>query len=162
MFLSKRYKAILEVKKQMLPSVHHQLVEKKITKIMKEISGKGKTIDDTIFFTFKGPCVPPGTRPPTEVCGSAKSIACFAAWGQPKSLFDKVHKAVGDVIRRHFQDTPNNVQEIMVNEVLGFCPDNCFDWIEPFQNIMLVWEQREHPNKYRVTPNCLPLGKGGI
>ncbi|KAF9157854.1 hypothetical protein DFQ27_001484 [Actinomortierella ambigua] len=162
MFLRKRYSAVLEEKKRTLPVAVQGEVEVRIEHILKSIAGNHKVIDRTIFNTFKGSCAKAGKRPPTELCGSAKSIACHAPWGIDDSLFDKVHKNVGEVIRSNFEGTSALIQDTMVNQVLSYCPEHCSSWVEPFQNIMLVWEQREHYKSYRVTPNCLPLHKGGI
>ncbi|GJJ69527.1 hypothetical protein EMPS_01873 [Entomortierella parvispora] len=131
---------------------------------MSKITGRGGTVDSAIFSVFNGPCTnKAGLREPSEFCGSAKSIACFAPWGHPNGVFDSVHKAVAQVVKDIYEGEKNpEIQAAMVEGVSNFCPVNCDDWIVPFQNIMLVWEQREHPKKYKVTPNCLSLEAGGI
>lgn len=52
------------------------------------IVGKNRVVDKTIFEMFTVPCDhKPGFRAPSEFCGSAKSIACFAPWGHEQSIF---------------------------------------------------------------------------
>ncbi|KAG0212918.1 hypothetical protein BGX28_005380 [Mortierella sp. GBA30] len=166
-YLSKRYAAVLDyqAKKIADPEISH-LAKKQIPRIVSRIDGRDRIIDKTIFDKFAGPCEHlPGLRNPEEFCGSAKSIACFAPWDHRDSVFQMVHKAVmtavkdvyGPLSKRH-----QDIKEEMIEGVAEFCPHNCQDWVEPFQHIMLVWEQREHAHKYRVTPNCLPLGTGGF
>ncbi|KAG0087544.1 hypothetical protein BGZ93_002306 [Podila epicladia] len=131
---------------------------------MSKLQGKGNVIDSTIFGKFRGTCVDPGEglRSPDEFCGSAKAIACFAPWGHRESVFDSVHAAVIRVLRATYANQTPQVQKAMVDGVQSYCPSNCQDWVTPFQDIMLAWEQHEHPRQYKVTPNCLALGQGGI
>ncbi|KAF9578572.1 hypothetical protein BGW38_005561 [Lunasporangiospora selenospora] len=164
-FLAKRYRAVLNHQVQVLAKTNPVAAQKAdtiIPKVMAKIEGRFKVIDKTIFRTFKGTCVKPGQRPPSEFCGSAKSIACFAPWGHSNGLFDNVHSAVVEASRQSFKKQSEEIKTAMVNGLQAFCPQNCDDWIQPFQDIMLVWEQREHPHQYRTTPNCFELGQGGI
>ncbi|KAF9438448.1 hypothetical protein BGZ76_007841 [Entomortierella beljakovae] len=162
-FLSNHYSAVLDRQAGKLNPDDAKLSRKLNHKVVSKLVGRGKVIDETIFDKFRGPCAnDPGKRAPEEFCGSAKAIACFAPWGHKDSVLDMVHKSVVDTIRKVYDDESKQIKEVMIDSVKDFCPDNCQDWVEPFQQIMLVWEQREHPAQYKVTPNCLPLGKGGI
>ncbi|KAG0321328.1 hypothetical protein BGZ97_011643 [Linnemannia gamsii] len=136
---------------------------KLINSTVSNLIGRDNVIDKTIFDKFRGNCpAKPGQRSPDEFCGSAKSIACFAAWGHKNSVFDLVHAKVVESVRNSYRRQSAEVKTFMVDGLEKFCPVNCKDWIEPFQYIMLTWEQREHPHQYRAAPNCLPLGQGGI
>ncbi|KAF9358103.1 hypothetical protein BGX26_002471 [Mortierella sp. AD094] len=163
-FLTKHYQAVLEHQANKIVDPKSAAASKKlIPKVISRLQGRGKVIDKTIFDKFRGSCEnDPGKRKPDEFCGSAKSIACFAPWGHRDSVFDSVLRVVVKTIGQVYQDQGSDIKDVMVQGVADFCPQNCHDWVEPFQDIMLVWEQREHPSQYHVTPNCLPLGKGGI
>ncbi|KAF9382324.1 hypothetical protein CPB97_007222 [Podila verticillata] len=164
-FLTKKYEAVLQYQANTLMTAQAKSQGSiLIDQVLYKLQGKNNVIDSTIFGKFRGPCVEPGVglRSPEEFCGSAKAIACFAPWGHRESVFDSVHAAVVDVLRATYKNQTPLVWAAMVDGVDKFCPDNCQDWVAPFQNIMLVWEQREHPHQYNVTPNCLELGKGGI
>ncbi|KAF8951897.1 hypothetical protein CPC16_009619 [Podila verticillata] len=164
-FLVKKYEAVLQHQANtLIPAQTKSQGRKLIRRVLHKLKGKHNVIDSTIFDKFRGPCVEPGVglRSPEEFCGSAKAIACFAPWGHHKSVFDSVHSAVVDVLRATYKHQTPQVRAAMVDGVDSFCPNNCQDWVAPFQNIMLVWEQREHPHEYKVTPNCLALGHGGI
>ncbi|KAG0057241.1 hypothetical protein BGZ83_000654 [Gryganskiella cystojenkinii] len=166
-FLTKKYEAILEHQASMISDPKLADASRKlIPEVMSQLEGPDHVVDSTIFDLFRGTCPnPPGARDPTEFCGSAKAVACFAPWGHENGVFDNVHQAVLKVVEEVYKESAQEnpeVQAAMVKGVKDFCPVNCDDWIEPFQNIMLVWEQREHPHQYKVTPNCLPLANGGI
>ncbi|KAG0293060.1 hypothetical protein BGZ96_003389 [Linnemannia gamsii] len=163
-FLSKKYQAILKHQANKLTGVNAVNAKKLIQPTVDKLVGRHRVIDKTIFDKFRGNCpAKPGHRSPDEFCGSAKSIACFAAWGHKDSVFDLVHAKVVESVRQSYRRQSAEVRAVMVDGLEKFCPVNCMnDWIEPFQQIMLVWEQREHPKQYPTTPNCLPLGKGGI
>lgn len=118
--------------------------------------GRDNVIDKTIFDKFQGPCADaPGQRSPNELCGSAKSIACFAPWGHENSVFDLVHANFVKSVRNSYRMQAAEVRAVMVDGLKKFCPVNCEDWILSFQTIML-------PHQYRMTPNCFPLAEGGI
>ncbi|KAF9128630.1 hypothetical protein BGW39_004890 [Mortierella sp. 14UC] len=162
-YLTKKYQAVLEHQATKLKGVNAVNAKKLIPGTVAKLTGRNNVIDKTIFDKFRGNCpMKPGQRSPDEFCGSAKSIACFAAWGHKNSVFDSVHAKVVASVKNSYKNQAPEVRAVMVDGLAKFCPDNCNDWIVPFQNIMLVWEQREHPKQYRQTPNCLPLGKGGI
>ncbi|KAF9154892.1 hypothetical protein BG015_011675 [Linnemannia schmuckeri] len=163
-FLTKKYQAILEHQATKLTGVNAVNAKKLIKPTVDNLTGRNHVIDKAIFDKFRGNCpAKPGQRSPDEFCGSAKSIACFAAWGRENSVFDIVHAKVVASVRNSYRKQSKEIQAVMVDGLEKFCPVNCMeDWIEPFQDIMLAWEQREHPRQYRQTPNCLPLGHGGI
>ncbi|KAI1316279.1 hypothetical protein EDD11_010187 [Mortierella claussenii] len=163
-YLAQKYEAVLQYQASQLTDPKAAAAAKKlIPQVSSQLQGRGKVIDKTIFDKFRGSCPsPPGKRSPDEFCGSAKSIACFAPWGHKQGVLDSVHVAVNQVIQKVYAGQSAQVKKAMIDGTKAFCPKNCQDWIKPFQNIMLVWEQREHPRSYKVTPNCLPLGKGGI
>ncbi|KAF9961720.1 hypothetical protein BGZ72_002281 [Mortierella alpina] len=166
-YLTKRYVAILDYQTDLIEDPDTAALAKaQIPELVKKIDGRNNVIDKTIFNNFKGPCENlPGQRHPEEFCGSAKSIACFAAWEHPVSVFQMVHDAVAHTVQKHFAPLGKQhpeINEVVVDGLEKFCPENCQDWVEPFAHFMLVWEQREHPKKYRITPNCLPLQLGGF
>jgi len=100
---------------------------------MSKITGRNGVVDSTIFKLFRGPCAnDAGQRAPSEFCGSAKSIACFAPWGHSKGVFDNVHKAVLNAIKNVYKDENYpEIQAAMVEGVSNFCPVNCDDWVVP-------------------------------
>ncbi|KAF9084854.1 hypothetical protein BGX29_007936 [Mortierella sp. GBA35] len=159
-----KYQTILEHQASTLTDKNAAANARKLIRgAVSKLTGKYNVIDRAIFNKFRGNCpAKPGQRSPDEFCGSAKSIACFAAWGHVDSVFDTVHKAVVASVRNSYKAQSPQVRAAMVDGLDRTCPENCDDWIVPFQNIMLVWEQREHPKQYPTTPNCLPLGQGGI
>ncbi|KAG0307059.1 hypothetical protein BGZ98_001153 [Dissophora globulifera] len=162
-FLVKRYQALLEDQAESLSDPRQSATAKRlIPRVTSQLSGYNKVIDKTIFNKFRGSCVPPGKREPTELCGSAKSIACYAPWGHRQGVLDSVHAAVVRTVRQVYGNQESAIREAMIEGFASYCPRKCRDWVQPFQYIMLVWEQREHPRQYKVTPNCLPLGRGGI
>ncbi|KAF9934970.1 hypothetical protein FBU30_009392 [Linnemannia zychae] len=162
-YLAKKYHEILVNQAAKLTGANSVKAKKLIKPAVANLVGVHNVIDKTIFDKFRGPCENgPGQRSPDEFCGSAKSIACFAAWGHENSVFDLVHDKVVESVKHIYRNEPAQVQEVMVEGLKNFCPENCQDWVTPFQNIMLVWEQREHPRQYLKTPNCLPLDRGGI
>ncbi|KAF9968800.1 hypothetical protein BGZ70_005604 [Mortierella alpina] len=166
-YLVKRYAAILDYQTDLIEDPDTAALAKaQIPEIVKKIDGRNNVIDKTIFNNFKGPCENmPGQRHPEEFCGSAKSIACFAAWEHPVSVFQMVHDAVVHTVQRHYAPLGKEhreINDVVVDGLEKFCPENCQDWVEPFAHFMLVWEQREHPRKYSITPNCLPLQLGGF
>ncbi|KAF9582584.1 hypothetical protein BGW38_011006 [Lunasporangiospora selenospora] len=114
-------------------------------------------IDNAIFSEFHSNCkAKPPHRSPDEVCGSAKSIACFAPWDHRKSVLGTVHAAVVETLDDIFQDMGSDIRQAMVQDVESHCPDECQSWEEPFQKILLKWEQREHSNAYgNRVPNCI-------
>ncbi|KAF9917380.1 hypothetical protein BX616_001194 [Lobosporangium transversale] len=164
-FLAKKYEDMLQNQvKKVKDSKASAKAKALIPTVMSQLKGRGKVIDKTIFSVFRGTCVPAGVgkRPPSELCGSAKSIACYAPWGHKQGVFDSVNKAVMKTIQDVYKNQNAAIKSAMIDDTAKFCPKNCKDWVKPFQAIMLGWEQREHPKEYKVTPNCLPLGKGGI
>ncbi|KAF9201401.1 hypothetical protein BGZ49_008353 [Haplosporangium sp. Z 27] len=161
-FLSKRYQALLEDQANKLGFSDAETATRLLPQVTSRLQGRGNVIDRTIFDRFRGSCDGPGERDPEELCGSAKSIACFAPWGHEDSVFDSVHHAVVEAARKVYQNRGSEIKKFMVDGVADFCPENCQGWVEPFQDIMLAWEQREHPDEYPTTPNCLPFGKGGV
>ncbi|KAF9986195.1 hypothetical protein BGZ65_008563 [Modicella reniformis] len=173
-YLVNEYKAILNYQAKTLTSKKSaDTARKLIPKIVSRLQGRHMVIDKTIFSTYRGSCAPAGVgkRSPDELCGSAKSIACYAPWdhkrnGQPMSVLASVHDAVGKEIEKIYQQ--ENIKDVkvfraMVTGVKAYCPGNCNSWVKPFQTIMLGWEKTEHPLEYgENTPNCLSLGMGGI
>ncbi|KAF9974282.1 hypothetical protein BGZ75_000909, partial [Mortierella antarctica] len=135
-YLTKRYEAILKDQTDKIkdPSTA-ALAKEQIAEVIEKLDGRGHVIDKTIFDTFRGPCANgPGQRSPDELCGSAKSIACFAAWDhKPRSVLRMVHDAVTIAVKRHYaplsQQHPE-INEIVVQGLQKFCPKNCQDWIQ--------------------------------
>ncbi|KAF9576012.1 hypothetical protein EC968_000572 [Mortierella alpina] len=144
------------------------LAKEQISDLVQKLDGRNNVIDKTIFRTFRGPCLHgPGQRSPDELCGSAKSIACFAAWDhEPKSVLLMVHDAVIHAVRKHYaslsQQYPE-IDEVVVRGLEKYCPEKCQAWVGEFQTIMLAWEQEEHSEVYgSKVPNCFPLSDGGV
>ncbi|CAO3574992.1 unnamed protein product [Mortierella alpina] len=136
-YLTDRYKVVLNDQTDKIKDPKTAAVAKKqIPELIKLIDGRGKVIDKTIFDTFRGPCAnKPGQRRPDELCGSAKSIACFAAWGHsPKSVLQMVHDAVTLAVRKHYaplsQQYPE-INKVVVRGLEQFCPENCQGWVQP-------------------------------
>lgn len=132
-FLTKKYQAILEHQLTKLTGVNAVNAKKLIAPTVDKLTGRNNVIDKTIFDKFRGPCAAkPGLRDPDEFCGSAKSIACLAAWGHKNSVFDLVHAKVVDSVRNSYRRESAEVRAIMVDGLEKFCPVNCMkDWIEP-------------------------------
>ncbi|KAF8946289.1 hypothetical protein BGZ47_000896 [Haplosporangium gracile] len=132
-FLTKKYQAILEHQATKLTGVNAVNAKKLIKPTVDNLTGRKNVIDKAIFDKFRGNCpAPPGQRSPDEFCGSAKSIACFAAWGHENSVFDLVHAKVVASVRNSYRNQSEEVQAVMVDGLEKFCPVNCMeDWIEP-------------------------------
>ncbi|KAG0363096.1 hypothetical protein BGX24_004987 [Mortierella sp. AD032] len=131
-YLTKRYQAILERQADTLTGVNAVNAKKLIQPTVAMLTGRDHIIDKTIFDKFRGNCpLKAGKRTPDEFCGSAKSIACFAAWGHKNSVFDSVHAKVVATVRNSYRKQDPKVRAVMVDGLDKFCPDNCKDWIEP-------------------------------
>ncbi|KAF9411685.1 hypothetical protein BGZ94_001261 [Podila epigama] len=133
-FLVKKYNAILDFQASTLMSAQARNTSGKLkSQILAKLDGSNNVIDKTIFDKFSGHCEIPGVglRSPDEFCGSAKSIACFTPWEHRDSVFATVHAAVVEVIKEAYADQSPEVQEVMVDGVADFCPDNCQDWVMP-------------------------------
>ncbi|CAO3569087.1 unnamed protein product [Mortierella alpina] len=152
-FIKDKYKTLLEKNLNPLPATERDHAIK-----LKDYATArmGKVIDKAIFSVYRANCNhEPPRRPPSEICGSAKSIACNAAWDKSHSVFASTHKAVLSILEQTFQGESEQVRQAMVENVRTACPANCWDWVRPFQDLMLRWEQREHPDAYGNTlPNC--------
>ncbi|KAG0340353.1 hypothetical protein BG000_000129 [Podila horticola] len=163
--LSSKYEAILQYQASTLTTAQAKAQGRiLLQRVLYKLQDGDNVIESAIFDKFRGSCVKPGEgrRSPDEFCGSAKAIACFAPRGHHESVFDSVPAAVMKVLRSTYANQSPEVQAAMVYGVDRFCPDNRQDWVAPFQDIMLAWEQREHPRQYKVMPNCLALDQGGI
>ncbi|KAF9318357.1 hypothetical protein BG003_011370 [Podila horticola] len=146
-FLAKKYEAILQYQANTLTTAQAKAQGRiLLQRALYKLQGGDNVIESAIFDKFRGSCVKPGEgcQSPDEFCGSAKAIACFAPWGHRESVFDSVHAAVMKVLRSTYANQSTEVQAAMI------------------QDIMLAWEQREHPRQYKVMPNCLALEQGGI
>ncbi|KAG0252714.1 hypothetical protein BG011_006834 [Mortierella polycephala] len=158
-YLVEKYSDILKERVASLPpSVDRTRVAAKTKEVLKKLQGRRGTIDNAIFSTFRSNCeYKPPHRSPDEICGSAKSIACFAPWNHRESVFVKVHTAVVNELKRSFaNEKDQRVRRAMVNDVAATCPRKCGSWLQPFQDMMLRWEQREHKDAYgNRVPNCL-------
>ncbi|KAK3825573.1 MAG: hypothetical protein J3Q66DRAFT_365332 [Benniella sp.] len=101
-------------------------------------------IDSSIFSRFHTNCHDkPPRRSPDEICGSAKSIACFAPWGHRNSVFDGVHSKVVRIVEETFRGD-KQLKGTVGEGVKSYCPGQCKDWEKPFQELMLKWEEKEH------------------
>lgn len=151
-FLTKKYEAVLQQQAKTLMNAQEKDQGKKlIHKVLSKIHGRNKAIDSTIFNKFRGTCADPGLRPPDEFCGSAKAIACFAPWGHRESVFDSVHAAVVDVLRATYEKRSPEVQAAMVDGVDNYCPDNCQDWVQPYDRArycLYAWMGERYPNMF--------------
>ncbi|KAG0210954.1 hypothetical protein BGX31_001797 [Mortierella sp. GBA43] len=154
-FLAEKYTEAIQSRLETLPAEerHH---EAQVRKAIGQLPG---VIDDSIFSRFHSNCHDkPPRRSPDEVCGSAKSIACFAPWGHHNSVFDDVHEKVVRMLEEtlHGKNTSKNVKQVIIDGVRNYCPGECKDWEKPFQNIMLKWEEKEHHTVYQGrVPNCV-------
>ncbi|KAF9940680.1 hypothetical protein BGZ67_007021 [Mortierella alpina] len=148
-----KYKTLLEKNLNSLPATERDQASNLKDKATAQM---GKVIDKAIFSVYRANCDhKPPHRPPSEICGSAKSIACNAAWDKHRSVFASTHKAVLRILDQTYQGASEQVRQAMVENVRTACPNNCWDWVRPFQDLMLRWEQREHPDAYGNTlPNC--------
>ncbi|KAF9125855.1 hypothetical protein BGX30_000262 [Mortierella sp. GBA39] len=155
-FLVERYSTVIGHQLATLPTADRARAETLSHRAITSLSGRGGAIDEAIFSVFHKNCHDkPPRRSPDEICGSAKSIACFAPWGHRDGVFDMVHDAVVDVMRTTYRRENAMVQKAMVAGVEAACPGECKGWEAPFQKLMLGWEQREHHNVYGTrTPNC--------
>ncbi|KAF9961719.1 hypothetical protein BGZ72_002280 [Mortierella alpina] len=167
-YLTEKYAAILNSQANKIKDLRTAALAKaEIPEIVDMIDGRNNVIDRTIFSLFRGPCKnAPGQRHPDELCGSAKSIACFAAWGhKPKSVLQMVHDEVTSAVRQHYaalsQQYPD-IKKVVVDGLEKFCPKKCQNWVKPFEDTMLLWEKKEHPSAYLKIPNCLALDNGGV
>ncbi|GJJ71375.1 hypothetical protein EMPS_03725 [Entomortierella parvispora] len=155
-FLVEKYTAMIEERLASLPSNDRNRVQGKTNAALSKLKGRGGTIDSAIFSVFHSTCqAKPPHRSPDELCGSAKSIACFAPWDHRNSVLNSVHQSVVKVLENSFKDENADVQQALVIDVQNACPSHCNAWVEPFQIMMLQWEQREHRKAYGDrTPNC--------
>ncbi|KAG0083908.1 hypothetical protein BGZ92_010357 [Podila epicladia] len=129
-FLYEKYVPMIQQRLASLPVDDRNRLAPKVGDVLNSLRGNDGVIADTIFSRFRNSCRDKAPhRSPDEVCGSAKSIACFAPWGHTKSVFDSVHAAVVEKLD------------------------------EAFQTLMLKWEQTEHRSAYgNRTPNCSKNG----
>ncbi|KAF9215464.1 hypothetical protein BGZ59_001284 [Podila verticillata] len=123
--------------------------------LRKKLKGRGGAIDSAIFSVFHSNCQDrPPNRSPDELCGSAKSIACFAPWDHKQSVLTSVHQAVVRRLTNSFEGENAQVQKALVEDVKDACPNECKSWVDPFQTMMLHWEQKEYHDVYGDrTPN---------
>ncbi|KAI1316278.1 hypothetical protein EDD11_010186 [Mortierella claussenii] len=163
-FLAAKYAKLLHNQVQLIQNPQQaQESTELISKAILPLQWYDGPISQVIFSTFKGSCPhAPGWRTPEELCGSAKSIACHAAWDHQNSVLRMAHDAAVQHIRKVYAGQSSAVQDVMVNQVAAYCPNNCKDWVEPFQGLMLEWELEDHRDEYEEMPNCLPLGRGGV
>ncbi|KAF9564970.1 hypothetical protein EC968_004372 [Mortierella alpina] len=152
-FLKDKYKTLLEKNLNSLQGTEREQASDLKDKATARM---GRVIDKAIFSVYRSNCHhKPPHRSPSEICGSAKSIACNAAWDKRRSVFAGTHKAVMRVLEQTFQDQSQQVRQAMVESVRTACPAGCWDWVQPFQDLMLRWERREHPDEYgNRLPNC--------
>ncbi|KAH7045641.1 hypothetical protein BKA57DRAFT_515997 [Linnemannia elongata] len=155
-FLVERYATVIDHQLATLPTADRARAETLSHRAIASLSGREGAIDEAIFSVFRKNCHDkPPRRSPDELCGSAKSIACFAPWGHRDGVFDMVHDVVVNVMKKTYGGENAMVQKAMVAGVKAACPGECKGWEEPFQKLMLGWEQREHHNVYGArTPNC--------
>ncbi|KAG0371701.1 hypothetical protein BGX24_001305 [Mortierella sp. AD032] len=155
-FLVEKYTSVIQHQLTTLPTADRARAEQITHKVIADLSGRDGAIDEAIFSVFHKNCNDkPPHRSPDEICGSAKSIACFAPWGHRESVFGSVHDAVVDVMTENFGRENQQVQKAMIADVKAACPGQCKEWENPFQTMMLQWEQREHHNVYGTrAPNC--------
>ncbi|KAG0362764.1 hypothetical protein BG005_004386 [Podila minutissima] len=155
-FLYEKYAPMIHERLASLPVDDRNRVAPKVSDILGELGGHDGVIADTIFSRFHKTCRQrPPRRSPTEVCGSAKSIACFAPWGHSMGVFDSVHAAVVKTLDEAFGGERSQVHQALVIDIREACPRQCGEWVEPFQTQMLKWEQMEHQSAYgNRTPNC--------
>ncbi|KAF9928601.1 hypothetical protein FBU30_002276 [Linnemannia zychae] len=155
-FLVERYASVIQRQLDSLPSSDRARASPISAQAIRKLSGRGGAIDGAIFAVFHKNCRDkPPYRSPDELCGSAKSIACFAPWDHRSSVFGMVHEAVLRVMRQHFASENQSVRSAMIDGVAAACPGQCKEWEGPFQQMMLGWEQKEHRDKYGArTPNC--------
>ncbi|KAF9205085.1 hypothetical protein BGZ59_000690 [Podila verticillata] len=158
-FLYEKYALMIQERLSSLPTGDRNRVAPNISQVLSRLQGDDDgVIAKTIFSRFHKNCRDkPPRRSPHEVCGSAKSIACFAPWGHTHSVFDSVHEAVVKTLRDALKGESGNsaVHKALVTDIRKACPSQCGGWVEPFQTLMLKWEQTEHYNAYgNRTPNC--------
>lgn len=67
-----------------------------------------------------------------------------------------VHEAVVDVMKKTYGGENAMVQKAMVTGVQAACPGECKGWEEPFQKLMLGWEQMEHHSVYGARTPTVP------
>lgn len=134
-FLTKKYQAVLEHQASTISNPQLVAASRKlIPQVMSEIRGSNRVMDMTIYNMFRGACSKPGLRCPTEFCGSAKSIACFAPWDLDNGVFEHVYEAVLKVVKEVYKKEAEQnleVQAAMIEGVQNFCPVNCDDWVMP-------------------------------
>ncbi|KAF9199388.1 hypothetical protein BGZ49_010512, partial [Haplosporangium sp. Z 27] len=162
-FLTDKYSELLESHLQDIPASkrgHAQFLAKKV---INRIQGRDGAIDYAIFSRFHKNCHDkPPHRSPDEICGSAKSIGCFAPWNHRHSVFESVHDAVVGVLKNTFRGESAEVRRKMVNGIEDACPRNCKSWELPFERLMMKWEEKEHHNLYKgKLPNCIK-GRNGF
>ncbi|KAF9115079.1 hypothetical protein BGX27_009002 [Mortierella sp. AM989] len=162
-FLADKYSELLNSHLDNLSSRDRNHARSLVNKAINRIQGRHGVIDDAIFSRFHSNCHDkPPHRSPDEICGSAKSIACFAPWGHRESLFDNVHEAVVDVLKSTFRGESEEIRNELVDSIEEACPGDCKSWEQPFQRLMLTWEEREHHNLYKgKLPNCVK-GRNGF
>ncbi|KAF9134438.1 hypothetical protein BGW39_007053 [Mortierella sp. 14UC] len=102
-FLVERYSSVIQHQLATLPTADRARAELISHKAINKLSGRDGAIDEAIFSVFRKNCHDkPPRRSPDELCGSAKSIACYAPWDHREGVFDMVHDAVVDVMRESF------------------------------------------------------------
>ncbi|KAI8605207.1 hypothetical protein EDD21DRAFT_160484 [Dissophora ornata] len=126
-YLVEKYEAVLLQQANTLSNPQFSNIAKRlIPRVTSQLQGRGHAIDKAIFSNFRGPCAnQPGERGPDEFCGSAKSIACFAAWGHRRSVFDSVHAAVVNTVSRTYDRQSPEIRAAMIDGVGDFCLENC-------------------------------------
>ncbi|KAF9363778.1 hypothetical protein BGX34_003326 [Mortierella sp. NVP85] len=161
--LQKKYEKILNDQANTLSVSDSKKAKKLISKVT---TGLDKSFSKLIFMgKFRGTCAKIGNRPPTEICGSAKSVACHAKWNIQDSWLVDVQKLVGDRVEQVYGTQKKVIRDAMIKNVKNYCPKNkaCKSWEKEFEAMMLGFEKQEHQKEYgNKYPNCLPLGQGGI
>ncbi|KAF8932618.1 hypothetical protein EDD21DRAFT_409131 [Dissophora ornata] len=155
-FLTDKYTNLLQTNLATLNGPDRTRAEPLLAVVLSRLPGRNGAIDQAIFSKFHVNCrdMPPH-RSPDEICGSAKSIACYTPWKRRNSVFARVHARVVNVLEDVFRRTDGEVWQVMVEDVRSACPDQCGDWEQPFQTTLLQWEEREHHDVYKGhMPSC--------
>ncbi|KAG0016226.1 hypothetical protein BGZ82_001168 [Podila clonocystis] len=131
-FLYEKYAPMIQERLASLPASDRNRVTPKVSWILGSLRGDNGVIAESIFSVFHKGCRDrPPRRSPDEVCGSAKSIACFAPWGHKQSVFDSAHAAVVKALGRAFEGESGNVQQALVTDIREACPSQCGGWVAP-------------------------------
>jgi len=131
-YLVDKYSALIQERLASLPVDDRKRVQGEANDAISELKGRGGAIDDAIFSVFHSNCDDkPPHRSPDEVCGSAKSIACFAPWDHRMSVLNSVHQSVVKVLKDSFKNENAQVQQALVTDVKNACPGQCKAWVEP-------------------------------